>query len=68
MVKVMYKIPNISCHHCVQTIQSELLEINGVKTVVPNLDSKTVEVTFENPASEEKIKNLLKEIEYPVAE
>ncbi len=67
MFTVTYSIPNISCGHCVHTIQSEVSELEGVKSVVANQESKTATITFEAPASEEKIKALLAEINYPVA-
>ena len=67
MVTKTYSIPNISCGHCVHTIQSELGEIQGVKSVVANQVSKTATVTFDAPVTEEMIKTLLAEINYPVA-
>jgi copper chaperone CopZ len=45
----------------------EVGELNGVKSVKAELESKNVTVDFEAPANEEKIKALLAEIEYPVA-
>jgi len=63
----IYTIPNISCGHCVNTIQNELADLDGVQKVVANQVTKQATVTFEPPASEEKIKNLLAEINYPVA-
>ena len=67
MTTVTYSIPNISCGHCVHTIQTELVEVKGVKSVVANKDNKTATITFEAPASEEALKSLLAEIDYPVA-
>ena len=67
MTTVTYKIPNISCGHCVHTIQSEVIELDGVKSVVASFDNKEAIITFEAPATEEKIKTLLAEINYPVA-
>lgn len=66
MTTVTYSIPNISCGHCVHTIQSEVSELNGVKSVVANQDGKTATITFEPPATVEQIKALLAEINYPV--
>ena len=63
----IYTIPNISCGHCVNTIQNELADLDGVQKVVANQVTKQAKVTFEPPASEEKIKTLLAEINYPVA-
>jgi copper chaperone CopZ len=62
-----YTIPNISCNHCVHTITTELTDLAGVKEVVADLASKKVTVTFEPPASLEKIEALLAEIDYPPA-
>jgi copper chaperone len=67
MNTVTYSIPNISCGHCVHTIQTELSDLTGVQTVKASQDTKKVEIMFEAPASEEKIKALLAEINYPVA-
>ncbi|NMB88050.1 MAG: heavy-metal-associated domain-containing protein [Chloroflexi bacterium] len=60
-------IPNISCHHCVHTIINELEELPGVKSVEGDVATKQVSVTYEAPATMEKIKTLLAEINYPVA-
>jgi copper chaperone CopZ len=67
MTTVTYSIPNISCGHCVHTIQTELADVTGVQTVKASQDTKRVEIVFDAPASEEKIKTLLAEINYPVA-
>jgi copper chaperone len=63
--KVTYSIPNIHCGHCVHTIQSELLELQGVKSVKADQDLRNAVIEFEPPANEEKIKELLASIEYP---
>ena len=68
MTSVTYSIPNISCGHCVNTIQMEVSEMDGVESVVASADSKQVEITFDAPANEEGIKALLTEINYPVAD
>jgi len=64
--KVTYKIPNINCGHCVHTIQSEVIDIQGVKSVKADQVSRITTIEFEPPASEEKIKELLSSINYPV--
>ncbi|MHC1784440.1 MAG: heavy-metal-associated domain-containing protein [Anaerolineaceae bacterium] len=65
MATVTYQIPNISCMHCVHTIKSELRELTGVKSVDASQDTKLVKIEFEPPATEERIKKLLAEINYP---
>ena len=64
--KVIYSIPNIHCGHCVHTIQSEVGELPGVKSVNADQMLRVATIEFEPPASEEKIKQLLKSIDYPV--
>lgn len=66
MTTVKYSVPSISCGHCVHTIQTELSELDGIQSVKANENTKAVEVVFAPPASEEKIKSLLAEINYPV--
>ena len=67
MSTVTYSIPNISCGHCVHTIQSEVAELSGVKSVEADAASKKTVISFEAPATEEQIKALLASINYPVA-
>jgi copper ion binding protein len=67
MTTVTYSVPNISCAHCIHTIQTEVAELRGVQSVKADLASKKVEIAFDAPASEETIKDFLAEIEYPVA-
>jgi len=67
MTTVTYSVPNISCGHCVHTIQSEVVELDGVKEVRASAETKNVVVVFDAPATEETIKALMAEINYPVA-
>lgn len=67
MNTVKYSVPNISCGHCIHTIQTEVADLAGVKSVKADLNSKVVEISFDIPASEETIKSLLAEINYPAA-
>jgi len=66
MTTVTYAIPAISCGHCTRTIEMELKELEGVQSVKAGIETKKVEISFEAPADEERIKSLLAEIEYPV--
>ena len=62
-----FSIPNISCGHCVMTIQKELGEIDGVLKVEGDSNSKEISVDWETPATLKKIKAVLEEINYPAA-
>ena len=65
MKTVTYSIPNISCNHCVHTIKTEVSDLEGVKSVEANAQTKQAIVVFDAPATEEKITALLTEINYP---
>ena len=67
MTTVTYSVPAISCGHCTHTIETEVSELQGVQSVKAEIESKKVVITFDAPASEEKIKALLTEINYPAA-
>ena len=62
---VTYNVPNISCGHCVHTIQMEVGDLPGVEAVEASADSKMVKITFGDPTTETEIKSLLAEINYP---
>jgi len=65
MTTVTYTVPAISCGHCTHTIETEVADLQGVQSVKAEIDSKKVVITFAEPASEDKIKALLAEINYP---
>ncbi|MBW2449969.1 MAG: heavy-metal-associated domain-containing protein [Deltaproteobacteria bacterium] len=65
MEKKTFSIPNISCGHCVAAIKNELGELDGVKMVAGDPESKSIDVQWEAPITEDKIRETLKEINYP---
>ena len=67
MEKQTFSIPNISCGHCVMSIKNELTELEGVKMVDGSPEDKSIEVEWGSPATLEKIRETLKEINYPAA-
>jgi len=66
MEQVIFSVPGINCNHCVHTITSEVGELEGVQSVTADVEQKKVTVEYVPPATPEKIKNLLAEINYPV--
>ncbi|MEW6083319.1 MAG: copper ion binding protein [Chloroflexota bacterium] len=66
MTTVTYSVPAMHCDHCTHTIETELGELQGVQAVKADLNTKKVQITFDVPASEQSIKALLTEINYPV--
>jgi copper chaperone len=67
MSTLTFKVPNISCGHCVHTIKTELRELAGVRRVEADAQTKVVTVDFDAPATPDKIETLLAEIDYPAA-
>ena len=67
MTIVTYSVSAINCMHCTHTIEMEVGELQGVQSVKADVETKNVQITFDMPASEDKIKALLTEINYPVA-
>jgi len=61
-------VPNISCGHCVMTIKNELSELQGISKVEGDPNTKEITVDWDAPATLEKIKSHLQEINYPAAE
>ena len=61
-------IPNISCGHCVMSIKKELGEMEGVSNVEGDPASKSITLEWEVPATLEKIRETLKEINYPAVD
>jgi copper chaperone len=58
-------VPNISCGHCVHTVESEVSDIPGVKVVKADEQTKKVTVEWDKPATWSQIEKILTEINYP---
>ena len=67
MKSITFDVPNISCGHCVHTIQTELSELAGVSKVAASQTDRKVSIEYGDPATEESIVALLEEINYPPA-
>jgi copper chaperone len=69
MQNKIINIPNISCEHCVHAIKSELGSLEGVISIDVDKDSKEVTIAWHDEILDwDSIKNLLAEINYPLAE
>jgi copper chaperone CopZ len=60
-------VPAIHCAHCVRTIEQELGELPGVESVSASATNQTVTLVWTEPATFEKIVELLVELGYPPA-
>ena len=68
MTTKTFTVPNISCGHCTHTVETEVGELAGVRSVKAEEATKQVTVEWQDPATWEQIESLLKEIDYPPAE
>ncbi|MFQ5537344.1 MAG: heavy-metal-associated domain-containing protein [Gemmatimonadota bacterium] len=63
--KTVY-VPNISCGHCVATIQREVGEVEGVESVKGEVETKQVTISWDPDATDwVVIEETMKEINYP---
>ena len=44
MSEITYSVPDLSCDHCKHAVTSELLDVEGVESVVVDLETKLVTV------------------------
>lgn len=60
------KVPNLSCGHCVATVQREVGGVAGVSEVKADVATKQVTVSWDEDAIEwARIEGLMREINYP---
>jgi len=60
-------VPDISCQHCLRTIQRELGELDGVSRVSGDVGRREITVYWEAPADRDAIRDTLADIGYPPA-
>lgn len=63
-----FTVPNISCGHCVMSIKKEFAEMEGVSKVEGDPAGKSITLEWDAPATLEKIKATLQEINYPATD
>lgn len=68
MPSITLTSPNISCDHCVRTIERELGEVQGVRRVQADVDTQKITIDFEAPATIGQIAGVLRDIDYPAEE
>jgi len=68
MARKSFKVPNISCEHCIRTIKREVGALPGVSNVEGEVETKEVTVVYDGEGTLKKVSEILKEIGYPPAE
>ena len=65
MMTKTVSVPNITCGHCVMTIQREVGELTGVSAVKADKDTKQVTVSWDPAATDwAAIASTMKEINF----
>jgi copper chaperone CopZ len=67
-METKFTVPEISCGHCKDTIETAINTIESVKKVSVNIDEKLVEISSTNTIDMEFVTNLLDEQGYTVVE
>jgi copper chaperone len=68
MSERVYRVPDVSCEHCVSAITKELTQIDGVKVVNVDLESKKVTVVADESVAEQQIRDGIDEAGFDIAE
>ncbi len=65
---ITLSVPDVSCEHCVKTIDGALAVLPGVETVSTDIPTKTVHLRYDSSQlSAEKIEAVLDDAGYTVA-
>ncbi|PAE07592.1 copper resistance protein CopZ [Terribacillus saccharophilus] len=68
MEKVTLNVQGMSCAHCVNSIEGNVGQLNGVDTVKVNLDEAKVDVAYDaDKVNLDEIKEVIEEQGYDVA-
>jgi copper chaperone CopZ len=66
MTTMTLEAPDISCGHCIQTIENAVTKVPGVRFVSGDPDSKQVTVEYTNESDLYQIERAMEEEGYPV--
>lgn len=62
-----YRVPEVSCQHCVAAITDELTKLGGVHQVDVNLETKLVTVKHDDAVSDDQLRHGIAEAGYDIA-
>lgn len=66
-MKKVFNVPDMSCQHCVMAITNSLKQLKGVNDVTVDLDTKTVDVDYdETSVTEAAMINAIEDAGYEV--
>ena len=67
MTEQTYRVPDVSCEHCVRAITDELGKLPGVQHVGVDLKTKLVTVEHDGSVSDDQLRQGIEEAGYDVA-
>ena len=67
-METKFTVPEISCGHCKETIESSINSLKNVETVNVNIDQKSVHVKSSSDLDLSLVANMLDEQGYTVVE
>ena len=67
-METKFTVPEISCGHCKETIESTINSLENVEAVIVDIDQKSVEVTSSSDLNLSLVSNMLDEQGYTVVE
>ena len=67
-METRFTVPEISCGHCKETIESTINSLENVEAVNVNIDQKSVEVNSSSDLDLSLVSNMLDEQGYTVVE
>ncbi len=67
MAEQTYRVPDVSCEHCVRAINDELTKLPGVEQVDVDLASKRVTVRHDGSVSDAQLREGIAEAGYDIA-
>jgi copper ion binding protein len=67
MMEQIYRVPDVSCDHCVAAITQELGKLPGVQDVGVDLETKLVTVRHDGSVSDADVRAGIEEAGYDVA-
>jgi copper chaperone len=66
MTQMTISVPEIHCNHCKMSIEGAVTSLRGVRTAIVDVDTRTVDVAFDEPASFDAIKDAIEDQGYDV--
>lgn len=67
VVEKQYRVPDISCEHCVRAIKNELTSLTGIDGVEVDIPTRVVTVRHRGDVTDEQIVASIAEAGYDVA-